>query len=267
MTFAPDRDSPRLPRAVLLDLDDTILDDSRNLSSCWRDACFAHASSLADMDPVVVFGEIERTRAWYWADAERHRLGRLRLADARRDVVRMSLTNLGLDLPDVADAIATHYQTAREQGIEPIEGAVETVRWLRDRGCRLALLTNGEGRAQRMKIDRFALAPLFDLIPSRGSWVSASRTRASTSWRSRSWSPIPTTRGWWETTSNGTSSRRRLWEFGESGSILMAGAFRTMRPSGPGGSSAASRRSRSRADAKSATVCPWSLGPCRPSVP
>jgi putative hydrolase of the HAD superfamily len=168
MTFAPERNAPRLPRAVLLDLDDTILDDSRHLSSCWRDACFAHASSLADMDPAVVFGEIERTRAWYWADAERHRLGRLRLADARRDVVRMSLTNLGLDLSDVADAIATHYQTAREQGIEPIEGAVETVRWLRDRGCRLALLTNGEGRAQRMKIDRFALAPLFDLILIEG---------------------------------------------------------------------------------------------------
>jgi putative hydrolase of the HAD superfamily len=75
---------------------------------------------------------------------------------------------VGLDLPDVADAIATHYQTAREQGIEPIDGAVETVRWLRDQGCRLALLTNGDGRAQRMKIDRFALAPLFDLILIEG---------------------------------------------------------------------------------------------------
>lgn len=158
----------RLPRAVLLDLDDTILDDSRNISTCWRDACLAHASVVPGVDPILVYEEIERVRAWYWADAERHRLGRLRLADARRDVVRISLSNLGQDRAGLADAIAGHYQTAREAGIEPIEGAVETVRRLRDEGCRLALLTNGAGRAQRLKIDRFRLGTLFDEILIEG---------------------------------------------------------------------------------------------------
>lgn len=157
-----------LPRAVLLDLDDTILDDSRTISSCWRDACFAHAPALGGTDPALVFEEIERTREWYWADPERHRLGRLRLADARRDVVRMSLEKLGLDRPGVADSIAAHYQSARDRGVAPLEGAIETVRWLRDRGCRLALLTNGDGRAQRAKIDRFGLGPLFDEILIEG---------------------------------------------------------------------------------------------------
>lgn len=168
MTFAPDRDGVRLPRAVLLDLDDTILDDSRNFSSSWRDACLAHALGIDGMDPVVVFEEIERAREWYWSDPERHRLGRLRLADARRDVVRLALANLGLTRPDLADAIAGHYQSARDRGIAPLEGAIETVSWLRDRGCRLALLTNGDGRAQRSKIDRFGLAPMFDHILIEG---------------------------------------------------------------------------------------------------
>ena len=157
-----------LPRAILLDLDDTIVDDSRIITSCWRDACFAHASSLGGIDPGVVFEEIERVRAWYWADAERHRIGRLRLADSRRDVVRMALENLGFGRPDVADAIAGHYQAAREEGLAPIEGAVETVHWLRARGCLLALLTNGDGVAQRLKIDRFQLGPLFDHILIEG---------------------------------------------------------------------------------------------------
>jgi putative hydrolase of the HAD superfamily len=168
MTFAPARDGVRLPRAVLLDLDDTILDDSRIVSSCWRDACLAHAFGMGGTDPVVVFEEIERARDWYWSDPERHRLGRLRLADARRDVVRMALASLGLARPDLADAIAGHYQSARDRGIEPLDGAIETVRWLRDRGCRLALLTNGDGRAQRSKIDRFGLAPMFDHILIEG---------------------------------------------------------------------------------------------------
>ena len=160
--------SASLPRALLLDLDDTILDDSRNISSCWRDACFAHAPALGETDPGLVFEEIERTRDWYWGDPERHRLGRLRLADARRDVVRMSIEKLGLDCPGVADSIAAHYQSARDRGIAPLEGAIETVRWLRDRGCRLALLTNGDGRVQRSKIDRFSLGPLFDEILIEG---------------------------------------------------------------------------------------------------
>ena len=166
--ISPSNNRADLPCAVLLDLDDTILDDSRNISSCWRDACFAHASALGETDPVVVFEEIERTRDWYWADPERHRLGRLRLADARRDVVRMSFTKLGLDRVRVADAIAAHYQSARDRGIAPLEGAIETVRWLRDRGSRLALLTNGDGRAQRAKVDRFGLEPLFDEILIEG---------------------------------------------------------------------------------------------------
>ena len=79
-----------------------------------------------------------------------------------------SLSNLGLDRQDLADAIAGHYQSARERGVAPIEGAIETVRWLRANGCRLALLTNGDGRAQRSKIDRFGLAPMFDHILIEG---------------------------------------------------------------------------------------------------
>ena len=40
----------RMPRAVLLDLDDTILDDSSAVDRCWRDACAAHCGGLADVD-------------------------------------------------------------------------------------------------------------------------------------------------------------------------------------------------------------------------
>ena len=40
----------RQPRAVLLDLDDTILDDSGGVVSCWRQACVAHRSDLNGLD-------------------------------------------------------------------------------------------------------------------------------------------------------------------------------------------------------------------------
>src|SRR5262249_10515752 len=54
-----------LPQAVLLDLDDTILDDSGTTSSCWLEACRAHSSALDGLDPVLAFEAIERVREWY----------------------------------------------------------------------------------------------------------------------------------------------------------------------------------------------------------
>ena len=70
-----------LPDAVLLDLDDTILDDSGHAARCWVEACAAHASELDGLDPTVLLEAIERVRTWYWSDAERHRMGRLDLLE------------------------------------------------------------------------------------------------------------------------------------------------------------------------------------------
>ena len=52
--------------------------------------------------------------------------------------------------------------------MEPLPEAIDTVRWLRESGRRLALLTNGGGPAQRKKIVRFGLADLFDVDSRRG---------------------------------------------------------------------------------------------------
>jgi putative hydrolase of the HAD superfamily len=41
---------------------------------------------------------------------------------------------------------------------------------LRARGVKLALITNGEGREQRRKIERFELAPLFDCVIVEGEF-------------------------------------------------------------------------------------------------
>ena len=50
----------------------------------------------------------------------------------------------------------------------PLPDAIETVRWLRESGRRLALLTNGAAAAQRRKIERFEIADLFDAILVEG---------------------------------------------------------------------------------------------------
>jgi putative hydrolase of the HAD superfamily len=159
---------PPFPKAVLLDLDDTILDDSSTVDTCWKHACDAHRLDFAGLDPSELYGAIRERGQWYWSDPERHRAGRLDLEAARAEVVRLALAELGVDGAGVAGRIARTYSHSRDSSMQPLPDAIDTVRWLRGRGCKLALLTNGAGDAQRRKISRFDLAGLFDCILIEG---------------------------------------------------------------------------------------------------
>ena len=157
-----------LPAGFLLDLDDTILDDSSNIDQCWRDACAANASGLGDLDLSIVLDTIRDTSRWYWGDPDRHRDGRLELDAARREVVRLALLELGVKNATLAARIGDAYGHHRDAGMEPLPDAIDTVRWLKASGCALALLTNGAGPAQRKKVARFGLAEFFDTILVEG---------------------------------------------------------------------------------------------------
>ena len=160
----------RLPRAILLDLDDTIVADSVNGDRCWRIVCDRFAAEAPGLTPGRLMAEIDRMRDWYWSDPDRHRRGRLDLDRARQELVGMALEALGVDAPDLARRIAQEFSTLRYEALRPFPGAIDTLRRLRQHSVRLALVTNGSGAAQRRKIDRFGLAPLFDCIVIEGEF-------------------------------------------------------------------------------------------------
>lgn len=157
-----------MPSALLLDLDDTILDDTSSVDESWREACAAHANRFAPLDAALVIDAIRKTSKWFWDDPDRHREGRLQLESARREVVRRALAGLGIRDDDLAACIGDAYSRRRDVGMTALPDAIDTVRWLRDSGLRLALLTNGAAIAQRKKITRFELADLFDVILVEG---------------------------------------------------------------------------------------------------
>ena len=160
--------TPR-PDALLLDLDDTILDDSGSTDLHWRGACEAHRAALGGIAPEALHAAIVRARRWYWGDPERHRVGRLDLDAARAEVARLALAELGVDARGLAGSIARDYAARKDAAMTPLDGAIETVRWFRESGCRMALLTNGGAGAQRAKIERFGLAGYFDLVLIEGA--------------------------------------------------------------------------------------------------
>jgi len=156
-----------LPQGILFDLDDTILDDSGTIEPSWRHACASCQGSVR-VDPESLYRAIERTRAWFWSDPERHRVGRLDLDAAARAIVEQSLIDVGAPDPGLAETIAAAYRRQRVALLRPCPDAVDTIRWLRDEGCRLALVTNGRASTQRDKVSRFGLLELFDSISIEG---------------------------------------------------------------------------------------------------
>lgn len=159
----------KLPRAILIDLDDTILDDSGCVEQCWIDACTEAARLVPELDVGSIRHAVrERADAW-WSDADRHQRGRLDLRAATTEIVTEVLGTLGHDL-GLGPGIANRYRDLREERVAVFAGAIETLEWLRESGVRLGMMTNGAGAAQRAKIERFALAGHFEHIIIEGEF-------------------------------------------------------------------------------------------------
>jgi|SRR5579883_1047964 len=156
-----------LPKAIFLDLDDTILDDSGPVDACWREACRLGAAECGVSDQIL-YQAIKDASRWFWSDPERHRVGRLDLQVARTKVVRLALEQLGISNEQLAAQIGAAYHDRREERLEIFPEAAEALQWFRTEGCRLALLTNGNAVPQRRKIDKFGLDRFFDSILIEG---------------------------------------------------------------------------------------------------
>jgi putative hydrolase of the HAD superfamily len=175
--------SERLPSVLLLDLDDTILDDSGARDECWRVACAEAAEAREGLDADALRLEVERVREVFWSDADRHREWRPRMREAWGQIASEALTALGVDDAELGSRIGDRHFELRDAAITPLPGAVEALHELRARDVRLGLVTNGGSEGQRAKIERFALAAHFDYIgiegevgygkPHRGAYEAA----------------------------------------------------------------------------------------------
>jgi len=152
-----------LPRALLLDMDDTILDDSATVEACWDRTCTEFAGR-AGVEAAAFRTAVQAEKDWFWSDRDRHRAGRLDLDAARAGIIAGALRRLGREVDGIPLEAARAYALCRRAAVRPFPGALETLAAFRERGVRLALITNGASGIQREKIDRFGLAPHFDGI-------------------------------------------------------------------------------------------------------
>jgi putative hydrolase of the HAD superfamily len=153
-----------LPPCLLFDLDDTLLVFSTAGDRCWESLCRRFAPRLLGVSSEALLAAINEVRTWYWSDLTRHRLGRMDMLNARREIVRMAFERLGQNDPLTAIELADAFTTEREGLVQPYPGATEMLVALQGRGIRMALITNGLASLQRPKLQRFNLERFFDPI-------------------------------------------------------------------------------------------------------
>ena len=154
-----------LPKAILFDLDDTLISAYNQPHRAWSDICLEFAADLHPCPPKDAAAAINHAADIFWADAERHRIGRLQLLDARAVIVADGFAALA---KAVARRMAARYNSYREEHMHLFDGAHHVVDTFRAKGVKLALITNGAAEPQRAKVVRFDLTHRFHHIQIEG---------------------------------------------------------------------------------------------------
>jgi putative hydrolase of the HAD superfamily len=153
-------------RALLLDLDDTLLDYSGGVDACWEAACATAAGELAQAPLVAALAE---TRRAFWSNPEHNRRERVHMVRAWTRIATLALERCGGD-QRLGAAIAEAFAARRRSVMALFPDALQVLTTLRERGTPLGLVTNGDAREQRAKIERHDLARFFDAIVIEGEF-------------------------------------------------------------------------------------------------
>ena len=158
-----------LPKAMLIDLDDTILAAGERpvvLLQIAREM----AADLASHLPQDVADRLEAALEAFWSDPVRHKVARFGVTEARRQVMVEAFRATGSPVltDDLAQRFAARFNAVRDEITTLFPGAIEGLEGLRARGVKLTLITNGGADTQRAKIARFGLEPWFDHIQIEG---------------------------------------------------------------------------------------------------
>ena len=148
--------------AVLFDLDDTLHDDTATYRGAAArvadDVAAAHAiDARALLDAYVAQAEA------FWQGLDARTLG-APLVDLRATMWAAALATVGIHDAALASRCGVEYNRYRRGLLQLWPGALDLLGRLRERGHKLALITNGFAETHREKIALLALEDAFDEI-------------------------------------------------------------------------------------------------------
>jgi putative hydrolase of the HAD superfamily len=145
---------------VLFDLDDTLHDDTTAYRGAARVAAEMVARERA-VDVQELVDAYDGAAMGFWSALSAEHLTRA-IGDERVRMWYDALYQLGIDDRALAERAAQAYVEARASILALSPGARDVLVALRERGCKLGLVTNGFAATHHDKIDRLGLRGLMD---------------------------------------------------------------------------------------------------------
>ncbi|HEX3551476.1 MAG TPA: HAD family hydrolase [Candidatus Elarobacter sp.] len=145
---------------VLFDLDDTLHDDT----TAYRAAARAVADAIArdyGIDAEALARAYDDAATSFWTALTAASLANA-IGDERERMWHAALCAVGLDDRELARRAAAEYVRGRADVLALSPGALDVLAALRERGCKLGLVTNGFAETHHDKIDRLGLRERMD---------------------------------------------------------------------------------------------------------
>ena len=138
------------PRAVLFDLDDTLIDRRASLGRLTEVMASDYAGQLTTVDPRALYPIIRSVDGGGYQP-------RVRVAE---DLARL----LPWRNAPTPSELARFWEARFPACSQPSDGVYETLAWLRAQNLKIGIVTNGRTTAQERKIAHLGLAELVDAV-------------------------------------------------------------------------------------------------------
>lgn len=158
-----------VPKAILFDLDDTILSDDIVSEQAWKKTCEICVHRVKPTTADELFSLLNSERISFWNNPVNLREGAWRnLFQSRLTIVKTVLHKLGHNDDAIAREIVITYNDLKAELVRLFPNTERTLNELKARGIKLALLTNGEAESQRAKVEKIGLEAHFPVCLIEG---------------------------------------------------------------------------------------------------